>query len=75
MQTSLKYLTRSEAVAYVAERGLIVTKGTMAKFATCGGGAKYQVFCGRAYYLPGDLDEWIALKLSAPRCSTSEVRS
>ena len=74
MQNSVKYLTRSEAVRYVEDRGLIVTKGTMAKFATCGGGAKYQVFCGRAYYLPGDLDEWIALKLSTPRHSTSGVK-
>lgn len=75
MQVSSKYLTRSEAVRYIADQGLIITKGTMAKLATCGGGARYQVFCGRAYYLPVDLDEWIALKLSAPRCSTSEVIS
>lgn len=75
MQVSSKYLTRSEAVRYIADHGLIVTKGTMAKFATCGGGARYQVFCGRAYYLPKDLDEWISDKLSAPRRSTSEVMS
>lgn len=75
MKLFTKYLTRAEAVRYVADRGLIVTRGTMAKFATCGGGAKYQVFCGRAYYLPSDLDDWIACKLSAPRYSTSEKSS
>lgn len=75
MQTGRKYLTRPEAAEYVADRGLIVSKGTMAKLATCGGGAKYQVFCGRAYYLPADLDDWIANKLSTPRYSTSEVQS
>ena len=73
MEIATKYLKRPDASAYVGERGLLIAKGTLAKLATLGGGPKYSLFCGRAYYLPDDLDAWITAKLSAPRQSTSEA--
>lgn len=74
MEASKIYLSRPEAAVYVGRQGLRITKGTLAKMATLGGGPEYSVFCGRAYYLPQSLDAWIASRLSAPRRSTSEVR-
>ena len=71
MQT--KYLTRPEAADYLASSGLPVAKTTLQKFATVGGGPTYRIFGNRALYTPADLDAWAREKLSAPRCSTSEL--
>lgn len=71
--TDQPYIPRSQAPAYLAERGLKFSKNTLAKLATVGGGPEYCIFGGRAYYTAPGLDAWIAEKLSAPRRSTSEV--
>jgi len=55
MQT---YLTRAEAANYLTERGLRVSKNTMQKWATVGGGPTYRLFGNRALYTPEDLLSW-----------------
>jgi hypothetical protein len=68
-----EYLTREEASAYLTERGLKITKTTLQKMATLGGGPVYAIFGSRAVYTPPNLDAWAEAKLSAPRTSTSEA--
>jgi hypothetical protein len=68
-----RYLTRPEAACYLTERGLLVTKNTLQKFATTGGGPEYAIFGNRALYTPETLDSWAEARLSAPRRSTSEA--
>lgn len=68
----MKYLTRPEAAAYLtAERGLPISKTTLQKYATTGGGPPYQRFGNRAIYTPPALDAWADQKISAPKQSTS----
>ena len=67
-----RYLDRNEQVEYLRERGLKVTKTTLQKLATTGGGPEYQIFGNKAVSTPEALDAWVARKLSAPRRSTSE---
>lgn len=68
-----KFLERAAAAEYLTERGLRITKGTLGKLATTGGGPTYQRFGHRAVYTSESLDAWAEAKLSAPRRSTSEV--
>lgn len=68
-----KFLERAEAAEYLTERGLRITKGTLGKLATVGGGPAYQRFGHRAVYTAESLDAWAAAKLTAPRCSTSDA--
>ena len=68
-----KYLTRAEQSKYLSERGLTVSKNTLQKKASTGGGPKYCIFGNRAVSTPEWLDEWIDVKLTAPRRSTSEA--
>ncbi len=68
-----KYHDRKEAEAYLAERGLSITKNTLQKYATTGGGPAYRKFGNRVVYTTADLDAWIESKLSGPRTSTSEA--
>ncbi len=67
------YLDRNEASAYLTGRGLRVSKNTLGKWATTGGGPTYQRFGLRAVYTKTDLDTWAEAKLSTPRCSTSDA--
>lgn len=69
--TQAKYLDRNEAAAYLTSQGLRISKATLQKFATVGGGPTYQRFGHRAVYTLSELDAWSQAKLSAPRCSTS----
>ena len=69
----MKYLTRPEAAKHLTERGLPISKGTLQKMATVGGGPPYQEFGNRAVYTPSNLDSWAAQKLTAPKHSTSET--
>lgn len=71
METS--YLERTEAAKYLTARGLRVSKNTLQKWATVGGGPTYQRFGLRAVYTRQNLDAWADAKLSAPRCSTSQA--
>lgn len=67
------YLDRTEAAAYVTALGLRVSKNTLQKMVTTGGGPTYRRFGLRAVYTRADLDAWVEAKLSAPRCSTSSA--
>jgi hypothetical protein len=72
--TTQRYLSRDEASEYLKARGLRTAKQTLAKYAVTGGGPAYRNFGMRVVYDPADLDAWIALRLSAPRKSTSEMQ-
>jgi hypothetical protein len=67
-----KYLTRAEAAQHLTERGLPITKNTLQKMATVGGGPPYARFGNRAIYEPGVLDQWAEQKISPPQRSTSD---
>ena len=68
-----RYLTRQEAASHLSDRGLLVTKNTLQKFATVGGGPEYSIFGNRALYIPECLDAWAEARLSKSRKSTSEA--
>jgi hypothetical protein len=68
-----RYLNRQEAASYLTERGLLVSKNTLQKLATTGGGPEYAIFGNRALYTPKSLDNWAEAKLTKPRKSTSEA--
>lgn len=67
-----RYLTRSEAASYLSACGLLVSKNTLQKFATTGGGPAYCIFGNRSLYTIHALDSWAEAKLTLPRHSTSE---
>jgi hypothetical protein len=64
-----KFLDRAEAAQYLTERGLRVSKNTLQKWVTVGGGPTYRRFGHRAVYQASDLDAWASQKLTAPRCT------
>jgi len=66
-----RYKSRAEAAAYLTESGLKVSKNTLQKMVTTGGGPIYRRFGKSAVYLEQDLDAWAENKLSAPRVSSS----
>lgn len=69
-----KFLTRAEQSRHLTEeRGLPVSKKTLQKLATTGGGPPYRIFGNKAVTTQAELDAWADAKLSAPRRSTSEV--
>lgn len=69
-----RYLSREEAAQYLTEqRGLKVSKNTLQKWVTTGGGPGYRRFGKRAVYLIDDLNDWAERKLSAPRLSSSGI--
>lgn len=68
----IRYLNRLEAAEYLSKTGLKVSKTTLQKWVTTGGGPIYRRFGRAAVYLPADLDEWAQNKLSTPRCSSSQ---
>jgi hypothetical protein len=68
-----RYLTRHEAAHYLSERGLPVSKNTLQKFATTGGGPEYCMFGNRALYTCDSLDAWAEGRLTPSRRSTSEA--
>jgi hypothetical protein len=68
-----EYLERPQAADYCTGKGLRVSKNTLQKMATTGGGPLYRRFGNRAVYATKDLDSWISEKLTAPRRSTLEV--
>ena len=68
--SSERYLDRAEAAQHLSERGLSITKNTLQKMATTGGGPAYQRFGNRAVYTVAALDAWVKAKLTAPRQHT-----
>jgi hypothetical protein len=71
--TDKAYLTRAEAAAYVSRKGAQLSKNTLQKFATVGGGPIYRRFGNKALYTAADLDRWLAEKMGSPLRSTSEA--
>jgi hypothetical protein len=71
--TATRFLTRAEQVEYLASRGIPVTKLTLGKLASTGGGPRYVIFGSRALSTAEWLDEWVAARMKAPRHSTSEA--
>ena len=70
-----RYINRAEAALYLTnQRGLRVSKGTLQKWVTTGGGPVYRRFGKMAVYLVSDLDAWAEKKLSAPLVSSSGSR-
>ena len=73
MQTEIeRRLTRTEAAAFLTERGYRVAYATLNKYATVGGGPVFESFGRRPLYKPADLLAWVASKTTAPRRHTSE---
>ena len=68
-----RYLTRQEAAVHLSACGLLITKNTLQKLATVGGGPKYAIFGNRALYTPENLQAWATARLDDLfRRSTSE---
>ncbi|WP_295145264.1 DNA-binding protein [uncultured Reyranella sp.] len=65
-------LTRTEAAAFLTERGYRVAYATLNKYATVGGGPVFESFGRRPLYKPTDLLAWVASKTTPPRRHTSE---
>lgn len=73
MQTEIeRRLTRTEAAAFLTERGYRVAYATLNKYATVGGGPVFESFGRRPLYKAADLLAWVASKTTAPRRHTSE---
>lgn len=73
MQTEIeRRLTRTEAAAFLTERGYRVAYATLNKYATVGGGPVFESFGRRPLYKPTDLLAWVASKTTPPRRHTSE---
>jgi hypothetical protein len=68
-----KYLTRPEQAKYLTEeKGLPISKNTLGKLATTGGGPKYVNWGNKSLSTPPWLDEWADSKLRPPKRSTTE---
>jgi len=65
-EVNRKFLRRHEAAIYLNERGYPITKATLQKLATCGGGPPYQRFGTYALYTPPELDVWAEARLRTP---------
>lgn len=69
-----QFLNRSEAAEYLSSRGLPLSKNTLQKLASEGGGPRYQIFGRYALYQVAELNAWAEAKLG-PLRSTSSCRS
>jgi hypothetical protein len=67
-----RYRSRSEAAEYLTDRGLPITKNTLQKLATTGGGPSYRIWGNKAVYSTDDLDAFAESRLLDPRTSTSD---
>ncbi len=66
-------LRRADACEYLRHRhGITRSPATLAKYATTGGGPRFQKASRDVLYAPHDLDEWAESLLSAPVAHTSE---
>jgi hypothetical protein len=66
-----RYLTRTAAAEHIRSLGLPVTRGSLNKWASVGGGPRYHRFGSRAVYTVDDLDAWVRQRLGAPVVSTT----
>lgn len=69
------YLDRREAADYLTRRGFKITRNTLQKMATTGGGPEYRIFGTRALYDPRTLDSWAEAKASPLKRSTSQTHA
>jgi len=67
-----KRLTRAAAADFLMEHGFPISKRTLQKYATVGGGPEYERFGNHALYRPSVLLAW-ALAKAKRRASTSEA--
>jgi hypothetical protein len=68
------FLTREEAASHLTERGLRISKQTLARLAaTSSDGPEYQIFGSRAVYRINRLNEWANAYISKPRRSSFET--
>jgi len=72
-RTEKRFLTRGEAAEYLNDLGFPVSKLTLMKWATTGGGPAFRKFGVRALYEPRELVQWAEAKLSSPIRSTSDA--
>ncbi|HEV7283866.1 MAG TPA: hypothetical protein VGN75_03340 [Kaistia sp.] len=73
MKTDKPRLRRSEVPAYLLQtHGIPITRATLAKMATVGGGPCMSHFGRIPLYHVDDLDAWAAQRLSKPVASTAE---
>ncbi|CCG41812.1 helix-turn-helix transcriptional regulator [Magnetospirillum molischianum] len=66
------FLDRPGAADYIKAKGLPISAGTLRKYATVGGGPRFQKFGRRVVYNPSDLDAWVDGRLTGPLSSTSD---
>ena len=67
-------MRRAEASRYLAEvHGIVRSPATLAKYASLGGGPKYELAGKWPLYRPEFLDEYAAAMLSRPVRSTAEA--
>lgn len=64
-----RYVDRAEAADYLKSLGLKISRTTLQKYASVGGGPVYRRFGHRAVYTSTDLKVWAESKLSAPMTS------
>lgn len=67
----MRYLRRKGAAAYLQEKYGFGTYGSLAKYATVGGGPEYQYLGELPVYTEEALDAWASAKMSGPVHSTS----
>ncbi len=63
----MPYISRAEAAAFLAEQGFPVTKNTLQKYATVGGGPPYSKFGNRCLYEHSKLLKWAESKVTPCR--------
>ena len=68
-----QYLRRAEAAEYLQERYGAYKAQTLAKLAVQGSGPKFRKMGAFTYYLPVDLDEWAASRMSEAVRSTTQL--
>jgi hypothetical protein len=71
--TNTRHYSRTEASNFLGERGFRVAIGTLAKYATTGGGPNFIKFGRKPLYTEQSLSDWLERKLSREVASTSEA--
>jgi hypothetical protein len=72
VETIERRLTRREAAAFLTARGYRVAENTLMKYATVGGGPRYEKFGRRALYTEANLLAWVSTKTSSAAAHSSE---
>ncbi len=68
-------LSRREVAAALTAQGFPIAPATLATMACRGGGPRYVIFNGRAFYDLTDALEWARSRTSEPRTSAAEGRA